>query len=371
MKKFTSNKKIFKWILVVFLIWRVFLELIVWVGKYFLPEKTGYLGPTVWVNFDGIHYLWIAQNGYGLYQQAFFPLYPFLIRWFSSFTHDFVFSGLLISHLAFLAALFFLYKLLILDYSPKFAKKVIIFLLIFPTSFYFASLYTESLFLFLAIASFYFARTKRWFLAGILGGLASAVRVVGIFLFPALLVEWWEQNKIENLKLKIKNLAFISLVPLGLIYYMRYLALRWGDPLLFLHVQERFGAERTGGKIVLLYQVFWRYLKMILTTKADPLYFVVWLEFLVAAGFLGLLIYGYFQKVRLSWLVFGALSYILPTLTGTFSSLPRYVLVVFPGFIALGIFLEKYRNLKIVYQAVSFILLIISLIFFSRGYWLA
>jgi len=378
MKKSLDNKKILKWLATVFLIWRLGLEIAVWFGGKFLPQK-GYLGPSVWANFDGIHYLWIAQNGYGLYQQAFFPLYPWLIRWLASFIHNYLFSGLVISHLAFFASLYLLYRLLLFDFSEKFARRVIILLLLFPTSFFFASFYSESLFFFLMIAAFYFARKGKWLVAGIFGALASATRLVGIFLLPALLVEWGEQKKIQNPKSKIQNdnLKFrilqvfsIFLTPLGLIFYMRYLAVHWGDPLLFAHVQEHFGAQRTSGKIILLYQVFWRYFKMILTTKPDPLYFVVWLELLTAIGFLALLIWGYFQKIRLSWLLFGILAYILPTLTGTFSSLPRYVLVIFPGFVGLGLLTKKYRWGKILYLIFA-ILLLISTAFFTRGYWLA
>ena len=373
MKKSADNKKILKWLTAVFIAWRLGLELAVWLGKKFLPQKLGYLGPSVWANFDGLHYLGIAQNGYGLYQQAFFPLYPWLIRWLAGFIHNYLFSGLAISHLTFFASLYLLYRLLLFDFSEKFARRVIILLLLFPTSFFFVSFYSESLFFFLMIAAFYFARKGKWLVAGIFGALASATRVVGIFLLPALLVEWGEQYKSQNLNVKsqIFNLFSVFLIPLGLGFYMRYLAVHWGDPLLFVHVQEHFGAQRVSGKIILLYQVFWRYFKMILTTKADPLYFVVWLELLTAVGFLALLIWGYFQKIRLSWLIFGILAYILPTLTGTFSSLPRYVLVIFPGFIALSLLAEKYRWLKIFYPIFAIILGVVAVIFFTRGYWVA
>jgi len=377
MKKSLNNKKILKWLATVFLIWRLGLEVGVWLGGKFLPQK-GYLGPSVWANFDGIHYLWIAQNGYGLYQQAFFPLYPWLIRWLAGFIHNYLFSGLAISHLSFFASLYLLYRLLLFDFSEKFARRVIILLLLFPTSFFFASFYSESLFFVLMIAAFYFARKGKWLVAGIFGALASATRLVGIFLLPALLVEWGEQYKFQisnlkfqiNFKSQIPKLLSLFFIPAGLVWYMKYLAVHWGDPLLFAHVQEHFGAQRTSEKIILLYQVFWRYFKMILTTKADPLYFVVWLELLTALGFLALLIWGYFQKIRLSWLIFGILAYLLPTLSGTFSSLPRYVLVIFPGFVGLGLLTEKYRWGKILYLIFA-ILLLISTAFFTRGYWLA
>ena len=110
---------------------------------------------------------------------------------------------------------------------------------------------------------------------------------------------------------------------------------------------------------------------MLLTTKADPLYFVVWLEFLTATGFLALLIWAYFQKIRISWLIFAVFTYLLPTLTGTFSSLPRYVLVIFPGFVGLSLLVEKYRWGKILYLIFAIILMVVAVIFFTRGYWVA
>jgi len=386
MKKSLDNKKILKWLATVFLIWRIGLELGVWLGKKFLPQRLGYLGPSIWANFDGVHYLWIAQNGYGLYLQAFFPFYPWLIHWLANFTHNYLFSALLISYLTFFGGLYFLYRLLLLDYSEKAVQKAIIFLLLFPTSFFFVGVYTESLFFFLLVGAFYFARKEKWLWAGIFGALASATRVVGIFLLPALLLEFYSQLKPQtsniqhptsnlkhptsNIQHQASKLFSLLLIPSGLVFYMRYLAVHWGDPLLFAHVQEHFGAQRTTRKIILLYQVFWRYFKMILTTRWDPLYFVVWLELLTAIGFLALLVWCYFQKIHSSWLIFGILAYLLPTLTGTFSSLPRYVLVIFPGFIGLSLLLEKYRWGKIFYLIFA-VLLLISVAFFTRGYWLA
>src|SRR5688572_13183072 len=38
-------------------------------------------------NFDGAHYISISDVGYQLYQQAFFPLYPMLIKLFSNFNN--------------------------------------------------------------------------------------------------------------------------------------------------------------------------------------------------------------------------------------------------------------------------------------------
>lgn len=384
MKKVLDKKNLLI-IFFAFLAWRIWLQVFLWLGWFTLPLKEMLLGGRMnnflvhpglwaWANFDGEHYLAIANHGYGNFEQAFFPLFPWLIRTLVYPVREslfaLLFSGLTISHLAFIIALFLLYLLIRLDYDKKVAQTTILFLLLFPTSFFFGAVYTESLFLALVLGSFYAARRGKWWIAGILGALASGTRFVGIFLLPALLWEWWEQNnskfKIQNLKL-LKTLIPIFLVPIGLLWYMRFLAINYQDPLMFLHVQPAYGAQRVADKIILLYQVFWRYFKMIASTKADPLFFTVWLEFLTGAGFLCLLVFSYFKKIRLSYIIFAVLAYITPTLTGTFSSMPRYVLTLFPCFIAMA--LIKNRIFRTLYFVVCCLLLLIATIFFTRGYW--
>jgi len=368
-----KDKKNLKWIGAAFLVWRLDLVLIAFIGTKLLPLREGFLGESVWANFDGVHYLVIARRGYQIFQQAFFPFYPYLIRYLARFLKNYLLSGLLISHLTFLISLYLLYKLVRLDFSNRVAKRSIIFLLLFPTSFYFGSVYAESLFLALILGSFYAARKKQWGIAGLLGAFASATRFVGIFLFPALLVEWWSQT--SNIKHqtsnKLKSVLPLFLITLGLFFYMWYLKKTVGDPLYFIHVQPLFGAQRTGGKIILLYQVFWRYFKMLVTVeKLTPTYFVVVLEALTGATFLVLTIFAYLRR-WFSYVTFMALAYIAPTLTGTLSSVPRYVLVLFPGFILLAIWAEKYRWMRILYPVIAGILLIISTILFTRGFWVA
>jgi len=377
-KEFKENKGAILFIFSAFLAWRIWLQVFLWLGFSVLPLKEILARPGLWAwaNFEGEHYLAIAQHGYANLEQAFFPLFPWLIR---VFVYPFrenpfalLISGLTISHLAFLTALFLFYKLIKLDFDEKVAQLAILFLLIFPTSFFFGAVYTESLFLVLILGSFYAARKKNWWVAGILGAFASATSFLGIFLLPALLWEWWEQRSTENLRLKTQDffeLIPILLIPLGLLFYMRFLASFYQDPLMFIHVQPAFGTQGSADKLILLYQVFWRYLKMIVSTRWDPLYFTVWLELLTTTGFGALLVYAQLKKIRLSYLIFAFLAFLVPTLTGTFSSMPRYVLVLFPGFITLALIKNKiFRSL---YIFVCCLLLAIATIFFTRGYWIA
>jgi len=388
-KWFKENKQLLLFILLIFLVWQLAISFLIGLGARYFPTTMEYLYTEKRVlnpkwswsraNFDGIHYLDIARKGYGIYQQAFFPLYPKLIEYlgYSPFFHGrTLLSGLLISGISLFFALFLFYKLIRLDYSAKIARRAIVYLLIFPTAFYFTMVYSEALFLVLVLASFYFARKKYWWLAGIAGLLAASTRLVGIFLFPALLVELAFQAKLDQPAKRDYSYFFSKLmpllfIPLGLLGYMSYLSAKFQDALLFVRVQPYFGAGREAGKLVLIYQVFWRYLKMLVSVeKITPTYFVCLLELLTGLLFLFLTIFAYLRK-WFSYVTFMALAYLTPTLTGTFSSMPRYVLVLFPGFILLAIWGEKYRLVKILYPLVAIPLLIISLFFFTRGFWLA
>jgi hypothetical protein len=354
--------------------------------------------PFLWsrANFDGVHYVSIAREGYGYLQEAFFPFYPSLINIVEKITPNYVLAGILISSLSFLGSLFLL-KDLLKDYgvNKKTIKNTLLWLVLFPTSFYFVSVYTESLFLFLVLLSFWLARKKQWLMAGIAAAFASNTRLVGIFLVPALAYDYYTQSAVRNMKERmetvsqgisqrlrpkywwhfiktrakhLKNIGFISLGSAGLLKYMLTLQRRTGDALRFVYVQSEFGANRTPKELILIYQVVWRYIKMIFTVDPQSfLYFNVWLEFLISLLFIFLIIYGWLKyEIKNGWMIFAAFSFLLPTVTGTFSSMPRYVLVCFPCFLVLG----KFDLPKWVY-GLSFGLLLICSMLFVRGYWIA
>ncbi|MBI2010408.1 MAG: glycosyltransferase family 39 protein [Candidatus Chisholmbacteria bacterium] len=339
-----------------------------------LLEPTGH--PLFWglANFDGVHYLGIADKGYfAQFTQAFFPLYPIVMNLVDKLFHNLILSGLLISHVSLIIFAIVLYRLVLLDHQKVVAESTLLFYLVFPTSFFFAALYTESMFMALVVGTFLAARKKRWLLAGILGGFASATRLFGVLLLPALIIEFWQQHQSKNIlatiRSKWRELIGITLSASGLLAYMRYLATNFSDPLYFLHAQPVFGAQRTADKIILLYQVFWRYTKMMVTVEPlSLLYYTVTQEFFLSLTFLVLLIIAA-RKIRLSYIVFGALAYILPTLTGTLSSQPRYLLIVFPAFIILGQI--KNKKIRFLLYALSSLLLAINLSLFTRGYWVS
>jgi len=365
-----------------FLVWRIFLFVVGLVGFIFVPlfsrnflgggyqlyNQFFYLMP--WANYDGEHYLSIALRGYQSLEQAFFPLYPLLVHIGIFFSKtDFlstVLSGLVISHLCFLGSLYLLFKLARLDYSSQIAWRTLLLLLLFPTSFFFAAFYTESLFLFLSVATFYFYRKNNFWLAAVCGFLASFTRVFGVLLFLSLIIDLWLSKK------SLKESFPLLLIPGGLLLYMAYLWWSVGDPLAFYNLQSIIGEHRGKG-IILFPQVVYRYLNILIHYQEVNTFLASFLlEFVSTVSFVLLVIVGYFKKIRISYLFYALASILLPTIQGSFSSGSRYVLVVFPVFIIWALLIEK---LPRIIQVILFMLMGLMLGFFTilfiRGYWVA
>lgn len=325
-----------------------------------------------WANFDGVHYLTIAESGYvGTASiQAFFPLFPMIVR----FLGQSVVGGVVLNFLLTILVLWLFFELARKEYSKNVSLWAGAFLIAFPTSFFLGALYTEALFLALILGSFLVARNKQWLWAGLLGALASATRVVGIAILPALLVELWLQKKPASLQSFVRTnwreISLVSLSALGLAGYMGSLWVLFADPLYFFHVQETFGAGRQT-HLILLPQVLWRYVKILWTARPfDWKYFSYAQDLILSLGVLTSLI-GFFRKIRPSYLVFSLLTFLLPPLTGTLNSMPRYVLICFPIFFLLASETEKKPVLRAFLLTASVFLLIINTVLFIQGYWVA
>lgn len=331
---------------------------------------------TTWAQFDGVHYLTIILSGYKDTEliQAFFPLYPLIIKYLHFLPLNTITLGITLSTVCLTASLMMLRPLLQRILPQVSANKIMLLILLFPTSFFFTSFYTESLFLFLLLVSFYAMEKKSFALAGIFGALASATRLTGLFIMPTLVWVWWVHHKKDGLKSLTKprsiiNFLWCCLPLLGIGTYMLYLYREFGDPLLFVHVQDEFGALRETDKVILLYQVFFRYFKMLITVyPLSHTYFVVVLE--LAAGILGLvgsiMVYRHLPR---QYTIYTVLSYVTPTLTGTFSSLPRYLLTIIPIFFVLGAKLSS--RAFTIWLIASAILLAAAVAVFTTGNWVA
>lgn len=136
--------------------------------------------------WDGLWYTQIADLGYGSFataNPAYWPLFPWLMEGGARITglpYETVGWGL--SNVFFVIALGFTYALVQVDLPRTIARGSLWLLALFPMALFFSAVYTESLFLMLAASALYFARTRAWALAGILGLLAALSRSNGVML---------------------------------------------------------------------------------------------------------------------------------------------------------------------------------------------
>lgn len=276
----------------------------------------------VWAHFDGVHYLRLAARGYqDTGTQAFFPLYPRLIALLTPLFPSALFAAQFLSLASLTLALTGLSYL----FPTHNSRFIILNSLLFPTSFFFAAVYTEPLFLALSVWFFYFLKNNEFLPAAVLAAFASATRLPGLFLTLSLLV---------SLGPRPRYYPLILLSASGFLAYSYFLWRQFGDPFLYFHVQPLFGAQRSGSELVLLPQVLWRYLRMLMTTSPVTwLWQRVLLEFVTFLAGLLLLVKNW-PQLSPPLRAYLTLALVLPTLTGTLSSYPRYLLVLWPFLLA-------------------------------------
>jgi hypothetical protein len=394
-----------KKLLNIFLFWRISLFAIVFLVSLFLPYRpnagftsfsyfsadTWIKNPVLqsWANFDGVHYLLIASRSYNN-EARFFPVYPLSIRYTTfligvtphSLHADFFFliMGLVISNVVFGGAVLLFYHLLRKDFSEKISFWSCLFLIFFPTSFFFVSVYAESLLLLFSCLALLCGRHKKWLPAALFAALASGTRIVGVFLFPALIVEYFlmaginfadlQKNFFGQIKKIKKDILWLLLAPLGLILFAIFNVWKWEKWDTFVEEQAALGNDRSVGMLVDPVRVMVRYARLLSAVSIHQ--YEWWIALLELASFgvgVTLLYFAWRQKIRLSYLVFALGCFFLPVLSGTLSGLPRYMLTAFPIFIALGSI--QSQKIRFFLLGIFSLLAAMLLVLFSRGYYVA
>ena len=317
--------------------------------------------------WDSPHYLFIAQNGYVNEGDAanfivFFPLYPLLVRLITFDSAYINLSGLLISNISSIITVIYLFKLTRLDYTDSVAKKAVLYLSVFPTAYFLSAVYTESLFLALAIASLYYARKAKWPLAGFLGLLTSLTRIAGLLLLPVLVVEYFHQ---KAWKIKAANLKLLWTI-LPAFGFIAYLIINYqvtGNFFTFMEI-ERVHWYQTlnplGGLAGAISYSSNNVFPESLTLGYAQVIFAVF-------GFL-MVFASYKAKLRPSYQAYLLLTWMLSVSTGFWISVPRYVLTMFPMFITLALYSQK-RTVTITTTAIFSAALCFFTWLFATGTW--
>jgi len=355
---------------VVLIAWNVGLRFIAIVGYVMLPEKFAPLDfiSHIWqsnfifwsfANFDGEHYLSIAKFGYqirsGFPQFAFFPLLPLLINALSHLIGDLYLSGMIVSQLSLLIAIYFIAQWC----NTLKVKNIGIPLLVSTGAIFLASVYTEPVFIMLSAMAMYYSEQRWWGRAIIATAFATATRVNGIFLALFLFVKMIKNG--ESLQLVVsKTLLSLS----GLMSYMIFLHFQVGDFLAWFHAQGAWGKAKATSPII----TFISYLKAVsVDFVPDFTHLVVIFEVLVTIGaiylFIKLLLHN---QLDLAYWLYLAGNLAMPITTGSLGSMPRFTLILFPLLVVLPKLSKLGRTL---YYICSITICTVGIIFFTRGYW--
>ena len=292
---------------------------------------------------DVVHYTDLARDGYqraafdvsSPFSQkfAFFPLFPLLLWLLGHLTTDVILWSAALNNVFFFLALILLYKLTLeFGYDDSVARRTLFYLAAFPVSYFFSMPFTESLFVLLTVGSFYAAKRERWWLAGVIGLLASATRLTGVFLLPALLVLSWQMYR----SLSIKKIVGVLLVPFGLFAYMFYSWWLSGDALAFKHAAEFWNRKPSLFFVSALFQYLGHP-----QTIAEA-----WnIHVVNAVAALLCFVCIYFLARRREWALalYTFMSVVVPLSSGVLQSMGRYTMGFFPVFIALGIMAKSER----------------------------
>lgn len=189
----------------------------------------------VWARWDSNWYLRIAESGYSWPSStpAFFPGYPLLVAGLGRVLGDrFLLAGLLVSLAACAAAFALLHRLVADRLGPRDAGRSVLYLALFPTSFFLGAVYGESLFLLLAVATFVLAERGRLGWAAVVSGLALLTRAQGVALLPTLAVFAWRSDR------RARGLALL-LVPVAMFLCFPVVLELWiGHGLAFVDAQK-------------------------------------------------------------------------------------------------------------------------------------
>lgn len=360
-----------------FVISRIGLLLLVYFAIVFLPVRTDEgrfrlfpdnLFLDGWIRWDSHYYKDIAEFGYtddptfqGFRRTSFWPLYSVITRGVMLVVPNTEISALIVSNTAFLIALILFHRLVIRRHNIQVANRAIVLICVFPFSFFFSAMYTESTFLLTAVAAFYFAEKRWWLAAAVCAALAGTARIVGVLTVFGILLIYLEQIGYQWRRIK-RDILWLLLGFLGPLIIMGYMAVNFGDAFLFLRNFENQAENYVVSKIVATFT------QLTPDVLATGNYFAMDVIHLVTAILSFGVIFAGWKRVNKPYLLW-ALVTMAASLT-VWGSFGRYVSPVFPLFIVLAI----YSSRPSVFLTVTYIFtLFLSLlaILFATWNWVA
>lgn len=328
----------------------------------------------VFAGWDSGWYFDIASRGYyfnpeGQSSIAFFPLYPMLMRavaWpFGGTDKAIWIAGIVVSSAAFGLALLAVHRFTHRMFGDReVARRTVLYLAIFPFSFFFTRVYAESIFLLTSVLAVSRAYDQRWWQAGGWGALATLARPNGILI--ALPLALLALGGRPGAGVLARRSAALLLMPLALAAYCGYVYTLSGDPLGWLSAQAHWGYS-------LGHPPWEQLLKMIdrLTKYGLHDYFFVssMAPFRLFHGVVALLFLALtpaiFKRLGVALGAYVLVSLLVPLSGNALEGVGRYSAVLFPAFMLAGTVKSPRLNEAILVIGSLFLALLVGL--FSTG----
>lgn len=190
--------------------------------------------PGLWARWDSGYYLGIARSGYSAIPNSygFFPLYPSLIAILSRvFRVSLATSGLIISSISYLGAAILIYLIALrMKADQAYAFRSVVFLLVFPSAFFFIAIYAESLTLVLSLLAVYFIflPKPKYAISGSFSGLSALVRPTGFLVYSVALVKMFTQKRYHKKSVLAASIG-LMLSFLGIAFYVLFVYSQTGS----------------------------------------------------------------------------------------------------------------------------------------------
>jgi len=290
--------------------------------------------------WDSFHFLRIVDRGYlplahGCCDQAFFPGYPLAVRLVMPLTGgNAALAGFVVSVAAGTVAAVVLWHLgRLVSGSPRGGWAAVVLLAVAPYGFFLVTVYSEALFLACAFGAWAAGLTRRWWAAGALAGLATLVRINGLFLAAALLVLYLAQTHGLPLRRRLRPdvAAALALAPLAAAGFFAYLRARTGTWNAWQQTQE-IGWDRQLAAPWTGIDNAWHSIR---TARTPDLVISRWADLLVTLAGVGLVVVLALLR-RWPETVFVLLNVAVLVCSTTLVSAPRYALMWFPAYLLLA-----------------------------------
>jgi hypothetical protein len=248
--------------------------------------------------------------------------------------------------------------------GPAAAERTIVYAALFPGAFVLAGFYSEATAFALTVATFYYARTGRWPVAIVLGFLTTLTRLQALAILAPLAYEYWRQRGTRW------QAVCLGLVPLGTLAFMVYLWHVTGSP------WTLFSDEKTAWFRTPILP--WDQVGIAIDRALWPrTHYIVSVNILDAGSillFIGLTAWSVFKLppayslYAVPMLIAALSTTIDPSKAPPTSSLTRYLMAVFPAYIALGGIAKNAFVDQCLRWTFAFLLAVFAIYFFSR-YW--